>query len=86
VISPLGFNLIFCARRFKFSVTDCLTGKAGPTCVRRFYNKLFAHERLVDAELLRGVIGLCEGSLSFVDDPFLLTHGELRDIIFNITS
>jgi hypothetical protein len=28
----------------------------------------------------------CEGSLSRVDDPFFLTHGELRDTIAYITS
>jgi hypothetical protein len=84
--SPIGLNLIYCARRYKFSVRDCLTGKVEPTCVRRFYSKSYAHERLVDAELLREITCLCEGSLSFVDGPFFLTHGELRDIIAYITS
>jgi hypothetical protein len=86
VISPIGRNLIYCARRYKFSVRDCLTGKVEPTCVRRFYNNSYAHERLVDAELLRELTNLCEGSLSFVDDPFFLSHDELRDIIAYITS
>jgi hypothetical protein len=41
---------------------------------------------LVNAELLRELTNLCEGSLSFVDDPFFLSHDELRDIIAYITS
>jgi hypothetical protein len=36
VISPIGLNLIYCARRYKLAVRDCQTGKVEPTCVRRF--------------------------------------------------
>jgi hypothetical protein len=71
---------------------QCLQICVEPTCVGLnliycfFHSKSYAHERLVDAELRREITCLCEGSLSFVDGPFFLTHGELRDIIAYITS
>ena len=87
VTSPIGRNLVYCARRYNFAVSDFLNGIIEPTHVIRLHNiNSHSQARVTDVELLQELINLREGSLSFTDDPSFLSHDEIRDIIDYICS
>ena len=87
VTSPIGRNLVYCARRYNFAVSDFLNGIIEPTRVIRLHNiNSHSQARVTDVELLQELINLREGSLSFTDDPSFLSHDEIRDTIDYICS
>ena len=79
--SPVGNNVMYCMRRYKFARSDFLSEQTDSRHVRLHLNATAANDKTVAAEFLRELVGLREGTLLFTSGSMFLTPADLSVIV-----
>lgn len=85
-MSPIGYNALFCSRRYSLSYYDFILRQIDSRHVRNYCNNIAVDDYIIRADFLMELVKLREGTLSFSQTPVHLALGELSDIIVYVAT
>ena len=86
VISPLGRNIIFCMRRYRFSFYDFMFERIDMRDVKRYLSRSVPERNIATANFLKELVSLRDRTSFFTPNSSFMTQSELSDIILSVAT
>ena len=80
VISPLGRNIIFCMRRYRFSFYDFIFERIDMQDVKMYLSRSVPGRNIATANFLKELLSIRDRTSFVTADSSFLTQSELSDI------
>lgn len=80
-MSPVGRNIVFCMRRYRFCIRDFMLGRIDMRHVKCYFSGSVSDKNIATAAFLKELVSLRERTSFFIPDASFMTQSELSDII-----